>query len=222
MTPGLRKLALTAHLTFSVGWIGAVVAYLALLVAAVTSRDVLTLRSAWIALRLVGLYAIAPLALASLLTGLVMALGTRWGLFRHYWVLASLALTLLANAVLLRHLQTVSHFAGVAAAADSADVGTLRGVLPAELLHAGVGLVVLLVIEALNVFKPQGLTEHGRRWQLEGSTADRPGLPGPAPAASEISLGGPPRWVYAVGIHAVGVVLLLAALHVAGGGMRSH
>jgi hypothetical protein len=39
MTLGLRKFVLTVHLTFSVGWIGAVVAYLALGVSAVTSRD---------------------------------------------------------------------------------------------------------------------------------------------------------------------------------------
>src|SRR5215213_3622675 len=39
MPPGLRKLVLTVHLTSSVGWIGAVVAYLALGVSAVTRQD---------------------------------------------------------------------------------------------------------------------------------------------------------------------------------------
>src|SRR5918993_585022 len=86
MTPGLRKFALAAHLTFSVGWIGAVVAYLALGLAAVRSQDPQTVRGAWIAMELTGWYVIVPLALASLLTGLVMALGSKWGLFRYYWV----------------------------------------------------------------------------------------------------------------------------------------
>lgn len=170
MTPGLRKFALTAHLTVSVGWIGAVVAFLALVVAAMTSQDAPTLRAAWIAMGLTGQFAIVPLALASLLTGLVMSLGTKWGLFRHYWVLISLALTILATVVLLGNMQTVSFFAGVAAETDSTDVGALRGALGSELLHAGVGLLVLLVIQVLNVYKPRGLTPYGWRKQQEQRT----------------------------------------------------
>lgn len=46
MTPGLRKFALTMHLTFSVGWISAVVAYLGLGVAARTSQDAQMVRAA--------------------------------------------------------------------------------------------------------------------------------------------------------------------------------
>jgi hypothetical protein len=163
MTPRLRKFALTVHLTFSVGWIGAVVAYLALVVAAMASHDTQTARSAWIAMELIGWFVIVPFALASLLTGLVMSMGTKWGLFRHYWVLFSLALTLLATVVLLLHMPTVSFFADVAAKTDGADAGGLRG----ELLHAGVGLFVLLVIQALNLYKPLGMTPYGWRKQPE-------------------------------------------------------
>src|ERR671934_1071881 len=108
MTSGLRKFVLAVHLTFSVGWIGAVIAYLALGVAAVTSRDAQTVRAAWIAMELTGWFAIVPLALAALLTGLVMSLGTPWGLFRHYWVPITLVLTVLATVVLLLHMPTVS------------------------------------------------------------------------------------------------------------------
>src|SRR5919198_3075049 len=108
MTPGLRKVVLAVHLTFSVGWIGAVVAYLALGVSAVTSQDAQTVRAAWIAMELTGWFAIVPLALAALLTGIAMSLGTPWGLFRHYWVLISLALTNFAVFVLLLHMPTVS------------------------------------------------------------------------------------------------------------------
>lgn len=166
MTPGLRKFALAVHLTFSVGWIGAVVAYLALVVAAMTSQDTQTVTAAWVAMELTIQFVIAPLALASLLTGLVMALGTKWGLFRHYWVLFSLVLTLLAITILLQHMQTVSFFADVATETDSADVGGLRG----ELLHAGVGLLVLLVIQVLNVYKPRGMTPYGWRKQHKQDT----------------------------------------------------
>ena len=163
MTPRLRKLALTVHLTASVGWIGGVVAYLALGVAAATSQDAQTVRAAWIAMELTGWYVIVPLALASLLTGLVMALGTKWGLFRHYWVLFSLVLTILATVVLLLHMPDVSVLADVAQEAEGASLDGLGG----DLLHPGLGLVVLLVIQVLNVYKPRGVTPYGWRKQQE-------------------------------------------------------
>ena len=50
LTPSVRKFVLTAHLTFSIGWIGAVVAYLALGVSSVLSQAALTARSAWVAM----------------------------------------------------------------------------------------------------------------------------------------------------------------------------
>jgi hypothetical protein len=163
VTSGLRKFALTAHLTVSVGWIGAVVAYLALGISAVTSQDVQTVRAAWIAMELTGWFVIVPLALAALLTGLVMSLITPWGLFRHYWVLIALMLTLLAVVVLLLHMPTVSSLAEAAREADGADLRRLGG----DLLHPGLGLVVLLVITVLNMYKPRGMTRYGWRKQQE-------------------------------------------------------
>jgi hypothetical protein len=167
MTPSLRKLALTFHLTCSVGWIGAVIAYLALGISAVTSEDGQTIRAAWIALELTGWYVIVPLAFTALLSGLVMSLGTPWGLFRHYWVVISLVLTIFATVILLLHLPTVSALADVARAADGAHLGELGG----DLVHAGGGLLVLLAITVLNVYKPQGMTPYGWRKQHEQRTA---------------------------------------------------
>ena len=164
MTRGVRKFALTVHITFSIGWIGAVIAYLALVIAAITSQDTQILPATWIAMELIGWYAIVPLALASLPTGLVMSLGTKWGLFRHYWTLITLVLTILATVVLLEHMPDVSAIADVAREAGGAD---LAGGLGGELLHAGVGLTVLLVIQVLNVYKPRGLTPYGWRKQHE-------------------------------------------------------
>jgi hypothetical protein len=170
MAPGLRKLALIVHLTFSVGWIGAVVVYLVLGVSAVTSKDAQTVRAAWIAMELTGWSAIVPLALGSLLTGLLMSLGTPWGLFRHYWVLITLVLTVLSTAILLLHMPTVSSLAIVAREADGADLGRLGG----DLFHPGVGLLVLLVITTLNVYKPRGLTPYGWRKQREQRSMPQP------------------------------------------------
>jgi hypothetical protein len=65
MTPGVLKFVLTAHITSSVGWLGAVVGYLILVLAALNSQDAQRVRAAWIAMELTGWYAIVPLALAS-------------------------------------------------------------------------------------------------------------------------------------------------------------
>jgi hypothetical protein len=165
MTPRLRKFALAAHLTFSVGWIGAVAGYIALDVAAATSQDAQTLRAAYLAMELIVWYVIVPLALASLLTGLLMSLGTKWGLFRHYWVLISLLLTIIATLVLLAETQTISYFAAMAA--DPTTSGDDLRALGSTLIHSVGGSAVLVVILMLNVYKPRGMTRYGWRKQQE-------------------------------------------------------
>ena len=171
--PRLRKLVLTVHLVFSVGWIGAVSAYLALGVSAVTSQDAQTVRAAWIAMKLTGWFVVVPLALASLVTGLVQSLGTKWGLFRHYWVLAKLLINVFATIVLLLYMQTLGSLAGVAAETtlSSADLREARISL---VVHAGGGLLVLLVPMILSVYKPRGMTRYGRRKQHERRTESQP------------------------------------------------
>jgi hypothetical protein len=173
MSPALRKFALIVHLTASVGWIGAVVAYLALVIAAMNSPDDQMVSATGIAMKLIGWYVIIPLALASLLTGLIMSLGTKWGLFRHYWVIFSLILTLIAVGILLQHMHPASFLVGAAADPHSADVSRLRSGLPSELLHSGVGLLVLVVVQVLNVYKPRGVTPYGWRKQQEQKTTVR-------------------------------------------------
>ena len=158
---------LSAHLTFSVGWIGSVVAYLALAIAAMRSTEATTVRAGWIAMELTGWYAIVPLAIASFLTGLVMALGTKWGLFRHYWVIFSLVLTAFALIVLLLHMPTVS---AITASARTADITELKA-LGNDVFHPAVGLVVLLAVQVLNLYKPKGVTGFGRRRQSTAAPA---------------------------------------------------
>lgn len=175
LSPGLRRFALTLHLTVSLGWIGAVLTYLGLGVAAVTSSSTETIRAAWIAMELAGWYVIVPLAVAALLTGLVMSLGTPWGLFRHYWVLLSLGLTVLSTVVLVIHMPDVSSSAELARDAEIARLESLGG----DLLHPTLGLLVLLVVTALNVYKPRGLTPYGWRKQQQERLVrgERPAAP---------------------------------------------
>lgn len=162
MTPRVRKFALTAHVTSSVGWLGAVAGFLALAIAGLTSRDAQIVRAAYLAMELIAWFVIVPLALASVLTGLVQSLGTTWGLFRHYWVLVKFSVTVLATVVLLLQTEAISYLGGVAAETtlSSAD---LRGARFSLVVHAGGGLLVLLVPMTLSVYKPRGLTRYGRR-----------------------------------------------------------
>lgn len=179
MKPGVRRLALSAHLTFSIGWIGAVAAYLTLDVTVATSQDPATLRAAWVGMGFITSRVIVPLAVASLLTGLVMSLGTKWGLFRHWWVLISFVLIVFATVVLLAETGYISRAA--AAAASPATSDHELHALPNTLLHSVGGLVVLLVVQVLNMYKPRGLTRYGWRKQQEerrarslSAPADRP------------------------------------------------
>jgi hypothetical protein len=167
MPPRLRKFVLTAHVTSSVGWLGAVACFLALAVVGLTSQDAQTVRGAYLVMEPAGWFVLVPLAFASLLTGLVQALGTTWGLVRHYWVLFKLLLTVVATIVLLTYMETFSFMAGVAAD-PSADLGVVRN--PSPVLHAALALLVLLVATVLAVYKPRGMTRYGRRKQHEQRT----------------------------------------------------
>ncbi len=171
MTPGVRKLALTAHVVSSVGWLGAVTGFLALAVVGLTSQDAQTVRGSYLVMEPAAWFVLIPLAVASLLTGLVQSLGTTWGLFRHYWVLFKLLINLVATAVLLMYMETFSFMARVAAD-PSADLRAVRNVSPA--LHAALALLLLLAATVLAVYKPRGVTRYGQRKQHEPHTGSQP------------------------------------------------
>ena len=160
-SPGLHRLVLTAHITTSVGWLGAVVAYLALDIIATVGQDVANLRAAYFGMEVLILYIIVPLALASVLIGIVNALRSPWGLFQHYWIVVKFVLTLFAMTILLLEVRSVRYMAQIAA--SGVDPRELSGSLP----HSIGGLIVLLVATILSVYKPPGVTRYGRRKQQE-------------------------------------------------------
>jgi hypothetical protein len=139
---------------------------------------------------------IVPLSLLALLTGLIQALGTHWGLVKHYWVLTKFALTIAATTLLLMH-----QFTAVAEAAKRASVATDVGPLGAQLVFdAAAAIAVLLTTTTLSVFKPWGLTGFG-----SGRRA------GEMPLGLRIFL-------TTVGAIVAGILIV----HAAGGGMRGH
>jgi hypothetical protein len=223
MNPRLGKFALTAHVTFSVGWLGAVVVYLVLAVAGLVTHYVSLARAAYLSMELIGWFVIVPFSVAALLTGLVQSLGTSWGLLRYYWILVKFLLTVVATIVLLQHLPAVSRMAEIAAetALFSGDSRALQIQL---VVHAAGGLLVLLVATVLSVYKPWGMTAYGRRRQYERGKVTQPNVIYPDSSVRPVhgSTATAPRWVYVVGIHAIGLALLFVVLHLTGVGPRGH
>src|SRR5712664_2026793 len=173
MTIGVRKFALTAHVTSSVGLLGSIAAFLALAVARLTRQKIKMVRAAYPAMELIARFVIVPLAFASLLTGLIQSLGTPWGLFRYYWVLLKLLLTVFATVVLLVKMELIDD-----AARWAAETTLLRADLRAAglqlVVHAAGGLLVLLVPAMLSVYKPPGMTLYGWRKQYEQRAPSQP------------------------------------------------
>jgi hypothetical protein len=162
MSPGLRKAALTAHVTSSIGWFGAVAAFLALALAGLFSQNPELVRAAYLVMGVTTWDVIVPLALVSLLTGVVSSLFTRWGLFRYYWVLLKLVITILITLILLVHTQFIERLSG--AAAKAAVLGAdLSGAQRQMVIASAAALVVLLALTVLSVYKPRGITPYGGR-----------------------------------------------------------
>lgn len=160
----IRKALLTVHIGASVGWYGAILAYIALNVPLLTSENEQVLRGAYLMMRPVLLYVIVPLAVASTMTGIVQALVTPWGLFKHYWVSISLWVTVFAAAILAAHIPAVN-----AMAAMAADPGVDVAAMRTDLFHSVGGLLVLTVPLILNVAKPRGMTRAG--WRARKASA---------------------------------------------------
>lgn len=209
LTPSLRKFALTAHVASSVGWLGAVVSFLALAVAGLMSTDAERMRAVYPALELTGWFVIVPLSFASPLTGLIQSFGTSWGLFRHYWVLVKFLITIPATILLLLHMQPVGHLARVVEQATLAS-GELAGLRIQLTADAAAAILVLVIATTLSVYKPRGLTPYGRRMQ------DREKGLQSATTATVTNWG-----AYAV-VGFIGLILIVIVVHLAGGGLHGH
>jgi hypothetical protein len=214
MTPTIRKLMLTVHVVSTVGWMGAIAAFLALAVTGLTGYDTRAVDSAYVAMKLVGWHVIVPLGLASLVTGLVQSLGTTWGLFRHYWVLFKFVLTVAATVLLLLHMGLVDLLANFATDTASSHLHGLRIQIMAD---AAAAIALLIVNTVLSIHKPRGMTAYGVRKQRAqlGVTSE----------TAYVADTNAPLWVKAFGITALVFLVLfrVAIEHVSGGhGHRFH
>jgi hypothetical protein len=141
---------LTVHLLATAGWLGAGLAVSGLTVAGLAGGDPITV---YPAARIVAVWVVAPLVGLSLVSGVLLAITTSWGLFTHGWVTAKLAISLLlaaAVAVLL-----VPRLGAVAAIATEPGPSTLTTTqrLPLAVAPA-VASLLLGVNVVLAVAKP--------------------------------------------------------------------
>lgn len=154
-----RRSLLVAHVAVSVSWLGLTVGLLALGLTAFLTGDPATAQAATLAMKVFGDWLIVPVALLSLLSGLVLALGTPWGLAQHRWVWTKFWLTLITTALSVFSLRP-----GINEAAA-------RGAVDISLVVApSVATATYLFITAISVLKPWGPTRRGRRLRVSASS----------------------------------------------------
>ena len=146
---------LLLHVLSSVGWIGAVAAFLSLALAGMNSRDAQTACAAYIAMEPITYGIIVPLAILSLATGLLLSLGTKWGLFSHYWVIFKFLINLLSLPILLLHTRIIHRVASTVAASGLLPA-SLRGDRDHLVVASLASLGALLVATILSIYKPRG------------------------------------------------------------------
>lgn len=162
LQPRARKAAVVAHVVSSAAWIGLDAAKTILVFTGLLSDDRDTVALAY---RALGTFLGWPLVIASLLalvTGLVLSLGTKWGVVTHWWVTAKLAITLvlvtLVCFVLAPMLPEVAAY-GTALAAGPESAAAPVPAAVADLVYPGVvAPTSLLVATILSIVKPWGRT----------------------------------------------------------------
>ncbi|MGC5533134.1 DUF2269 domain-containing protein [Streptomyces sp. SR-10] len=155
----VRRGILVSHVAVSVSWLGLTVGLLTLGITAFISGDPSTADAATRSMKIFGDWLVVPVALLALVSGLVLSLGTPWGLARHRWVWTKFWLTLVTTGLSIFSLRPGIN----AAAAD--------GVVDIDLVIApSVATATYLFITAISVLKPWGLTRRGRRLRISASS----------------------------------------------------
>lgn len=193
LSPFFRKLALTLHVISTMIWLGSAAAYIPIAIYVLTNQDVELVQSAIQIMSWIVNFIIVPTAFASLLTGVALSLGTRWGLFRHYWIIFKLLLTVIAVFFLIGYTRGLSEMASIA---SNVDLSVLQD--REHIAHTIGGLVVLIVATVLSVYKPKGMTRYGWRKQLDTKNDSTPYST--------------PRWIKRIGFAAIVLLLVIVVL----------
>lgn len=166
LAPAARKSVLVLHIISGVSWMGVDIALLALLFTARTTSDALLIVSAINAIRIIVPLAVPPLSLAILATGLILGLGTPWGLLRYWWVLVKLVLSLIMTVLVFSSLVPgINELANLDLSTESADaVRASLGTLMTDLMFPPiVSFLMLGAATIISVFKPWSQTPWSRK-----------------------------------------------------------
>ncbi|MBB3081208.1 DUF2269 domain-containing protein [Streptomyces violarus] len=153
-----RRAVLVVHVTASASWLGLTLGLLALGTTAATTGSAVTVEASVRAMRLFADWLLLPVAFLTLLSGLVLSLGTPWGLARHRWVYTKFWLTLATTVATVFALRpgVNSAVTAVAAGGPLPDAGDV-------LFGPVVSLSAYVFMTVISVLKPWGLTRRGRR-----------------------------------------------------------
>lgn len=170
LSPRARRVWLTLHVGFSVGWLGVALTMTALAITGWVADSHAMRHGAYEVLHVVDLAVAIPSMALSIITGLVISLGTKWGLIRYRWVLTKFAISVSIPLVA----GTVESALADELARRTVDPTGQPGATGIALVACLGGFTVALwTATILSVVKPWGRTRWGRHAVLgrEGSTA---------------------------------------------------
>jgi hypothetical protein len=160
MRPRTRKIALTAHVATSVGWLGAAYTMVMLTVCGLVSNDTALRLACYEITHLFDEVVMIPLGFSMLASGLIVSLGTKWGLVKYRWVLTkfvlSIALLIVIPILSVPRLEPLMY-----QLRNGLPVAT--GLAAAQVAIAVGAVVLLSAVTTISVFKPWGRTRWGRR-----------------------------------------------------------
>jgi hypothetical protein len=152
-----------AHIVVSVGLLGLSTALFVLATAAALTSDLATTQAAYRAMAIFTRGVVQPVAVATLATGIILSLGTKWGLFQHTWIVVKLALTVatVLNGMLNLGpaVQRAIALTANASAASPPELGTTALVVIAV---PGINVLMLGAATVISVYKPWGTFRRGR------------------------------------------------------------
>ncbi|MFD7387238.1 DUF2269 family protein [Streptomyces sp. NPDC059852] len=161
-----RRGLLVVHVIASAGWLGLTLGLLALGTTAATTGSAAAVEASVRAMKLFADWLLLPLAVLTLVSGLVLSLGTHWGLARHRWVYTKFWLTLATTAATALVLRPAVN-AAVAEVAAGGPLPDTQDVLMGPV----VSLSAYVFMTVISVLKPWGLTRRGRRQREEAARA---------------------------------------------------
>jgi hypothetical protein len=150
-----RRAVLIVHIVASGMWLGLEVALGALVLGALLASNPATVAAC---LQAIDIVAVGPMVAAgalTLLSGIILGLGTKWGLVRYRWVAVKLVLNVVLLLLVLFALRPGA--AEVAQAGRNLAAGRVDDAGPGELyMPPIVSLVALSFATTISVLKPWG------------------------------------------------------------------